>query len=73
MKFEIKSVIPGEFQAVNVLHVYPYGKQPNLYRRHTPGDWEHFFRNRWWQLCSEIVESLEDTYQKWAKGKKRNK
>ena len=75
MKIEIKSVTPGEFEEVDVLHIYPHSTQMNFYRRYAPDHWDHDLGLHGWNRYM-VTELLEEAYQMWLREngtKARNK
>lgn len=69
MKIEIKSVTHGEYEEVQVLHIYPHSEQMNLYRRYDD-HWDHLLGKQGW--ISLIDPALfEDTYQTWMRNAKK--
>ena len=75
MKIEIISVTKGEFEEVNILHIYPHSQQMHRYRRYvTPitGEivWEHYLGNLHGWHRYTVTEFLEDAYQIWLRNEK---
>ena len=66
MKIEIKAVTHGEFERVEVLHIYPHSEQMNRYRRYASDHWCHLLGKHGWHRYL-VPELLEDAYQIWVR------
>jgi len=73
MKIEIMKVEHLEFQAIDVLHIYPHSKQKHHYRRYKENHWCHFLGdlNGWHQVFDPAF--MEDAYQVYIFNERKRK
>ena len=75
MKIEIVKVEELEFQAIDIMHIYPHDrKQLHHYRRYNrPDHWCSFLGdNHGWKRVEQPI-MLEDAYQRYMRKQKQKK